>query len=128
MTADARISRRLVCASAHDLLAPYEQSDRRRHEELCAVLRDHYGFVIGIDDFLGCADAEDPNLVFSFPLNCIEIGLLDHLLVVDCLYQMSSTMQSDTEGAVGFKIASDSVIFNLIEMLTEDAGNTPHGR
>lgn len=120
MIADARASRRLVCASAHDLLAPYGKTERQRHEELCAVLRDQYGIAIGIDDFLGCPDVEDPNLAFSLPLNVVEVERLGHLLVIDCLYQMNDAMQPGTEGTVGFMVASDSVTFNLFEMLMED--------
>jgi hypothetical protein len=35
----ARATGRLICVSAIDLLAPYHASERRRHEDLCLVLR-----------------------------------------------------------------------------------------
>ena len=120
LIADAREARTLVCATAHDLLAPYEKRERQRHEELCAVLQDRYGMAISIDDFLGCPDADDPDLAFSLPLNVLEVGRDSHLLVVDCLYHMNGAMRREPDGTVHFKVASDSVSFTLIEMLDTD--------
>jgi hypothetical protein len=37
----AHTDRSLLCVSKDDLLAPYRTKERRRHEELCAVLRAH---------------------------------------------------------------------------------------
>ena len=35
----AGVDKTLLCVSKDDLLAPYRTKERRRHEELCAVLR-----------------------------------------------------------------------------------------
>jgi hypothetical protein len=129
MIADARATRSLVCATAHDLLAPNGYAHRQRYEELCGVLRHQYGFAIGIDDFLGCPDAEDPDLAIPLPLNAIEIGFLGCLLVVDCLYQMTGRPQSSDDVPLEFEIANNSVSFSLIEMLpAENEQDLPNGR
>lgn len=127
LIAGARASRNLVCATAHDLLAPCETREQQRHEELYAVLQDRYGAAISIDDFLGRPDADDPDLAFSLPLNVIEIGRNSHLLVVDCLYQMIGAMRRGPEGTVDFRVASDSVRFTLIEMSDTDIERNSKG-
>lgn len=42
MISTARATNTLSCVSNDDLLAPYRARERRRHEELCAVLRANY--------------------------------------------------------------------------------------
>ena len=121
LISDARASRNLVsCVSADSLVAPYGKSERQRHEELCEVLQDRCGIAISIDDFLGCPDADDPDLAPSRPLNVVEVGRVSDLLVIDCLYQMNGALQRGPEGIVGFSLARDSVSFTLIEMLGAD--------
>lgn len=122
LISDARASRNLVsCVSADDLVAPYGKSERQRHEELCAILQERYGIAISTDDFLGCPDADDPDLAFSLPLNVVKVGRDSKLLVIDSLYQMNGALRRGPEGTVGFSIASDSVSFTLIEMLSAGA-------
>jgi len=46
----------LLCVSKDDLLAPYRTKERRRHEELCAVLRASYDCPLRFEDFLTTFD------------------------------------------------------------------------
>ena len=42
MICAARADKTLLCVSKDDLLAPYRTKERRRHQELCTVLRASY--------------------------------------------------------------------------------------
>src|SRR2546423_10405475 len=42
MLCAARADKTLLCVSKDDLLAPYRTKERRRHQELCTVLRASY--------------------------------------------------------------------------------------
>ena len=47
----AHVDKTLLCVSKDDLLAPYRTKERRRHEELCAVLRASYDCPLRFEDF-----------------------------------------------------------------------------
>ena len=72
----ARISKSLICVSRKDLGAPYENRARQRHEELCAVLREHADIEMHLRDFFGelCVN----------PSCLAKVTNQSRLLVVDC--------------------------------------------
>src|SRR5690242_1337644 len=51
LIAHARREHRLVCVSGDDLLAPYCQRERVNHQELCRVLKRHFGISLVLKDF-----------------------------------------------------------------------------
>ena len=48
----AHTDKTLLCVSKDDLLAPYRTKKRRRHEELCALLRASYDCPLRFENFL----------------------------------------------------------------------------
>jgi hypothetical protein len=73
MIRDARTDRMLRCVSRDDLLAPYRGKERRRHEELCELLRTRYNFDIRFDDFLTTFDADEASAQSIMPLEVVEL-------------------------------------------------------
>ena len=78
----ARASDTLLCVSKDDLLAPYRARERRRHEELCAVLRANYHWSLGFEDFLSAFDGDGSKVVSITPLQLAELNSDDSLLIV----------------------------------------------
>ena len=88
----ARASDTLLCVSKDDLLAPYRARERRRHEELCAVLRANYHWSLGFEDFLSAFDGDGSNVVSITPLQLAELNQDDSLLIVTkvaCAFMMA---------------------------------------
>ena len=83
----ARISKSLICVSRKDLGAPYETRARQRHEELCALLREHADIEMQLRDFFGelCVN----------PLCLAKVTNQSRLLVVDCHYVRDHQESSD---------------------------------
>jgi hypothetical protein len=113
----ARATGRLICVSAIDFLAPYHASERRRHEDLCLVLRTRHGFPLTLEDFLSAGEEDDRNMVHTIPLEAAELRDGDCLLVVNCAYEATSRPNETDRVDNLFTIAEDSLSFNLIEAL-----------
>lgn len=132
----ARASGNLVCVAKADLGAPYCEREREHHEQLCAVLRDHAGIEIQLQDFFGrdCAN----------PLCTAEVGEDRDLLVVTCDYSVDMEAYVDTvhtgvsgsaesfeeararrlgNSVLRMSIAPDSIKFYLFEQL--EGGSNP---
>jgi hypothetical protein len=109
----ARAGKVFQAASADDLLAPYQASERVGHEALCGVLRDSYDIDVGFEDFL-CA-AEPDGLQYILPLDLVRLAPDEALMVVGCSY----TLGTDKGGSIEdrFAIGEGSVTFNVIEAL-----------
>ena len=58
----------LLCVSKDDLFASYRTKERRRHEELCAVLRASYDCPLRFEDFLTTFEDEETALESITPL------------------------------------------------------------
>ena len=85
----AHTDKALLCVSKHDLLAPCRTKERRRHEELCAVLRVSYVCPFRFEDFLTASDDEETTVESITPLEVVELKPGDRLLVVTCNYQLA---------------------------------------
>ena len=115
--AEARDARTLVCTTASDPLSPHGQAERQRYQELCGVLRENYDISINLEDFVGDPEFLDPAMASQMPLSGIAVQEADSLLIVDCLYEMTTALQADTCATSSFNIAVDSLSFILVEPL-----------
>lgn len=121
--AEARDARTLVCTTASDPLSPHGQAERQRYQELCGVLRENYDISINLEDFVGDPEFLDPAMASQMPLSGIAVQEADSLLIVDCLYEMTTALQADTCATSSFKIAVNSLSFILVEPL--NSANAP---
>ncbi len=110
----ARTDKTLQCVSHDDLLAPYKVKERRRHEELCSVLRKHYDCALHLEDFLCAFDEERPDIKTAFPLDVVQLKRGDRLLIVTGGYEV---LRGSASLEDRFVLSPDSVEFNLIEAL-----------
>jgi hypothetical protein len=114
----ARATNTLSCVSNDDLLAPYRARERRRHEELCAVLRANYHWSLGLEDFLSAFDGGERSHVVSVtPLQLAALRAGDSLLIVTCNYRIADNSGSTSDPEDRCVLAEDSVAFNLITAL-----------
>lgn len=104
----------VVWVSRDDLLAPYNQNVRRRHEELCAVLRSEHGWPVQLQDFFSSSD-ENPQLLTTRPLVLAEVGPNARLLIVSCCYKVVDRLDKKNDPEALFALAHDTVTFHLIE-------------
>jgi hypothetical protein len=112
----ARTDKTLQCVSHDDLLAPYKATERRRHEELCSVLRKHPDCALHLEDFLCAFDEEQPDIKTTFPLDVVQLKRGDRLLIVTGGYEfLRGSAEASLEDR--FVLSPDSVEFNLIEAL-----------
>jgi hypothetical protein len=115
----AHTDRSLLCVSKDDLLAPYRTKERRRHEELCAVLRASYDCPLRFEDFLTTFDDEESAVESIAPLQVAELKQGDRLLIVTCNYQLTDKSERSGDLEDCFVLAADSVGFHLIAALSE---------
>jgi hypothetical protein len=121
----ARVAKTLLCVSNHDLLAPYRVRERRRHEELCAVLRANYQWSLSLEDFFSAFDDGEPSDVVSImPLQLAALTPGDSLLIVTCNYRIADKSESASDPEDRFVLAEDSVAFNLITALSSQQAAT----
>ncbi len=73
MICAARADKTLLCVSKDDLLAPYRTKERRRHQELCTVLRASYNCPLRFEDFLTTLDDEGTAVQSITPLQVAEL-------------------------------------------------------
>ena len=119
MICAAHEDKTLLCVSKDDLLAPYRTKERRRHEELCAVLRASYGCPLRFEDFLTTFDDEETAVESIVPLQVAELKPGDRLLIVTCNYQFADKTKRNGDLEDSFVLAADSVGFHLIGALSE---------
>jgi hypothetical protein len=117
MVQTARATNTLLCVSNDDLLAPYRAKERRRHEELCSVLRSNYRWSLGFEDFLSGFDGDSSGVVSIMPLQLAELNPGDSLLIVTCDYRVADNTGSISGPEDRFVLAEDSIAFNLITAL-----------
>ena len=117
MIRDARTGRMLQCVSRDDLLAPYRSKERRRHEELCELLRTRYDFDIRFEDFLATFDADEASVQSIIPLEVVELRPKERFLIVTCNYRLISKPDDHVDLEDRFVLAADSVGFHLIVAL-----------
>ena len=114
----AHVDKTLICVSKDDLLAPYRTKERRRHVELCAVLRASCDCPLRFEDFLTTFDDEETAVESITPLRVAELKQGDRLLVVTCNYQLADKTKRNGDLEDCFVLAADSVGFHLIEALS----------
>jgi hypothetical protein len=117
MIGTAHVDKTLLCVSKDDLLAPYRTKERRRHEELCAVLRASYDCPLRFEDFLPTFDDEETVVESITPLQVAELKSGERLLVATCNYQLADKTKRNGDLEDCFVLAADSVGFHLIEAL-----------
>jgi hypothetical protein len=116
MIRDARTDKTLMCVSRDDLLAPYRAKERRRHEELCEILRTRYNFDIRFEDFLTTFD-DGASVQSILPLEIVELRPKACLLIVTCNYRLIDKTDDHVDFEHRFALAADSVSFHLITAL-----------
>ena len=114
----ARADKTLLCVSKDDLLAPYRTKERRRHQELCTVLRASYNCPLHFEDFLTTLDDEGTAVQSITPLQVAELQPRDRLLVVTCDYRLADKTKASAGVEDRFVLAADSVGFHLIAALS----------
>lgn len=97
MICATRADKTLLCVSKDDLLAPYRTKERRRHQELCTVLRASYNCPLRFEDFLTTLDDEGTAVQSITPLQVAELQPRDRLLVVTCDYQLADKTKASAE-------------------------------
>jgi len=113
---EARHADTLLCASHDDLLAPYNEHQRRKHEALCRVLGEHPGIGLSFEDFV-VKDTIDGEGSFTIqPLALVEVDGPNRLMIVNCHYVMSNERK---RGTLAFDIDPESVTFHLFEAVAD---------
>ena len=108
----ARQANQLLCVSNDDLLAPYKKKEAQRHKQLCAVLGEQFGIELSIRDFVTSSEHDGEPLYSITPLQCVQLGAEDRLVVVTCDYTVS---KEQGESILNPSIAPDTITFHLIE-------------
>ena len=124
MICAARADKTLLCVSKDDLLAPYRTKERRRHQELCTVLRASYNCPLRFEDFLTTLDDEGTAVQSITPLQVAELQPRDRLLVVTCDYQLADKTKASAGVEDRFVLAADSVGFHLIVALPQETATS----
>jgi hypothetical protein len=107
----AREEHKLRCACDDDLLGPSCERERRRHQQMCAMLNSNYGIQLGVEDFLIQAADEDSSLRTILPIQFIEVQPGSDLLVITCSYTFSDSHRGRPLDRL--VLAPDSVEFRL---------------
>jgi hypothetical protein len=98
----------ILCVSDDDLLAPYRTTERRRHEELCALLRASYDCPLHFEDFLTAFHDEEGPVYNIMPLQVAELQRADRLLVVACNYELARRTEHKISREGCFALTEDS--------------------
>jgi hypothetical protein len=78
----AREENRLWGAARDDLLDRFEEPQRRRHEEMCMLLRTQYDIPLCFEDFVFTVAGRGPCMRTSMPLQRVEVRPGHDLLVI----------------------------------------------
>jgi hypothetical protein len=112
----ARRQDALICLSEHDLIAPRNEHERKRHDEFRGVLAKHFKIDLSFEDFLLRNKDEDESFATIFPLRLITIDKEHRLLVITCSYHLGS--RSKGKNLLDrFKLDPDTMEFHLVELL-----------
>jgi hypothetical protein len=117
MIRDARTAKTLLCVSKDDLLAPYRTKERRRHEELCALLQTSCTLDIRFEDFLTTFDEEGVSIQSVMPLEVVALRPKERLLIVTCNYRLIDKTDQHVDLEERFALTADSLGFHLITAL-----------
>jgi hypothetical protein len=106
---------KLFCVSKDDLLAPFREREREKHQEFCAMLREQFGIKLSLRDFC-TEDKDESGPIFSIqPLQMAEIQNQNRFfMVITCAYQLG---EKTKKGRHLFSIAPSSVAFHLFESI-----------
>jgi hypothetical protein len=107
----ARRENRLVGVSDDDLLAPYRQRERGKHDALRRVLEEQFGIALSFEDFVSKDETDPDGLCSIRPLSLVELTEDSQLLVVTCLYML----RNNEKHLPGFEPDPESVKFSVIE-------------
>jgi hypothetical protein len=108
----ARRDGRLLCVSQDDLIAPYQKRKRDNHQALCEALQRCFGIHFSMKDFLsGSAIADDFGYIIR-PLNAMQIGNGNQLLVIHCGYRLH---KNEANGSLVFDVEPTSIEFHVFE-------------
>ena len=102
----SRATKTPQCVTSDDLLAPYRQRERRRHQALCDLLRRNYDLPLDLDDFLITLD-EEPAVQSIAPLQLAELQPGQRLLIVSCDYQLADGGKEKADPEDWFVLAQD---------------------
>lgn len=103
---DAISRGKCICVSDSDLLAPYKDRQKKKVQELCALLTRDLDVPIGFERFLHSV-GEDSGIVSVLPLQAVTLTSDDALIVVEC--------DSVWLGAgLNFELAPDTLRFSHI--------------
>jgi hypothetical protein len=109
----ARAAATLSGVSSDDLLAPGREREKESHAKLCRVLRRRDGIELSLKDFLRRDFDREGGLRDTInPLQLVEVGGPDRLLVVDCHF---ARRQRQKQPRFDFAISPDSIRFHLFE-------------
>ena len=111
---EARGAGTLYCASHDDLMAPYKERERHKHEKLCMALGAKCGISLSIEDFVIKENSEGEETCSIRPLAFAEIDGSHCLLVVNCHYVMVNEREA---GGLRFDISPESLKFHLFEAI-----------
>lgn len=111
----ARRTKRLMCVSDDDILAPHHQHTRDNHEALCKVLSKDFGIPLLPQDFASPFEHEGETLFSVNPLSLVKVQGRNQLLVITCHFTWEPGVKSKRPL---FSIASDTVSFHLFESAT----------
>jgi hypothetical protein len=111
---EAQLTDRLFCVSQDDLLAPFREREREKHQEFCAMLTEQFGIRLSLRDF--CSEDKDESgpIYCTQPLQMAEIQNQNRLMVITCAYQLG---EKTKKGRPLFSIAPSSVAFHLFESI-----------
>ena len=104
-----------MCVCDEDLLAPYCERAREKHEELRDVLSEHFGIHLTIEDFTHKYESDEGNSYHVAPLAVAKVRDEGRLLVVTCSYIAE---KRKTGTMPPFKIDPESVEFSIFESPT----------
>jgi hypothetical protein len=111
---EARRTGTLSGVSQEDLFAPYKKRDKRNHKNLCHVLDAHYGIALSLEDFVISADDDGERYHSIHPLQLVEVGDANRLMVVSCCYSLP---EDRTKDALDLDIDPETVSFHLFEAI-----------
>jgi hypothetical protein len=111
----ARSAGTLHGVSGDDLIAPFRKRKRQEHDELCGVLKEHFGIELSLKDFCSQSEEDGKPLYHIQPLVMARVEDENRLLIVTCDYELGEQSERRQGDFPHFTIAPDSVKFHLIE-------------
>jgi hypothetical protein len=119
----ARAGSTLIGLSHDDLLAPYHETARKKHDALRKVLAEHFDIALALADFL-CERTDNAGEGPLYTVNSLDPIRIDgdhQLLVVTCAYGLTD---EKPQHPLAFEIIPSTVEFILIESLHDHPGHS----